>query len=55
MASVSGELTLTKRKKGVKSVIYHREIIKESRLKNQAYVNYKGETVKPREQGYDCR
>lgn len=55
MESISGELTATKRKKGVISVIYKREEIKESRLKNQAYVNYKGEAVKPRVQSYDCK
>ena len=55
MASVSNNITVPKRKKGVKGIIYKREKIKESRLKNEEYVNYKGETVKPKEQGYDCR
>lgn len=55
MASVNNEMNVNKRRKGVKNVIYKRESIKESRLKNEMYVNYRGDTVGPREQGYDCR
>ncbi|KAF2895702.1 hypothetical protein ILUMI_10482 [Ignelater luminosus] len=46
--------SVTKKRKGVKNVIYKNEKIKEARLKNQLYENYKGAVVKPKNQGYDC-
>lgn len=44
----------TKRKKGVKNVIYKCEVIKKARVKGEAYTNYKGNAVGARTQGQNC-
>lgn len=44
----------TKRKKGVKTVVYKCEVIKNARVKGEAYTNYKGNAVNARVQGQNC-
>lgn len=46
---------VAKKKKGVKNVTYKSEKIKAARLKNEPYLNHKGNPVNPKQQGYDCR
>lgn len=44
-----------KRKKGLKQVEYKCERIKKLRVKNEEYINWKGNFVKPKEHGFNCR
>lgn len=50
---IRGNVT-TKRKKGVKTVVYKCEVIKKARVKGEAYTNYKGNVVNARTQGQNC-
>ncbi|KAG8241018.1 hypothetical protein J6590_096407 [Homalodisca vitripennis] len=47
--------TSLKRKRGRKQVEYKCERIKKSRVKNEKYENWKGNVVRPKEHGFDCR
>ena len=44
-----------KRKKGLKQVEYKCERIKKLRVKNEEYINWKGNLVKPKDHGFNCR
>lgn len=44
-----------KRKKGVKSVIWQCERIKEARIKGDEYINYKGKVIPKKEMGLNCK
>lgn len=45
-----------KRKRGIRNdEIYKRNVIKNARVKGQAYVNYKGNAVAARNLGVGCR
>lgn len=49
------DLNLKKRKKGMKNLDYRCEQIKKARVKNEQYVNWKGNVVAPKPHGIDCR
>lgn len=49
------DFELKKRKKGVKNKDYRCEIIKKARVKNEQYVNWKGNVVEPIPYGLNCR
>lgn len=44
-----------KRKKGVKSKEYLREVIKKARVKNAPHINYKGYVTNSKPHGESCR